>query len=882
MLERDRMRGIVFSQQTADALLTGRTWRMMSSAGVAKIDCVRWQDVPDALARADGPVWLARAGTWQPTAPLRRAIPPSSTGRSLVGLGHGGPSIYLEKGAAKALSEILRFGVTFEVGVQKLGKRTEFRSIPLHDIDVAFDPAPRAIQVVTSIQMGGAERVALGLAQEFNRGGWRTALAALGSPSRRSYPTPPFFADLSKAGIAPENRADALHEFALSFGADILHAHLITAAEAEAIRARSNVPMAVTLHNALPIWPEGWNESNAAHADLLIGCAQAVSRELESRFSGVPVRTVWNGINQTRYASAAANEQAGAHLRENLGWDRHDFVLLCVANPRPQKRLHRLPEIVACLEELISPRRVRLLLAGEPAASNPAARECMVQFYDEVDRWHSRKAIHWAGAVDDLDPLLAAADAFIAVSAQEGLSLAQLEAIAAGLPVVATDVGGTREVAARCNRLNILRADAVAEAFATVLAVIAHAPPPRVPSLPPDFTHDVMARRCHLQLLGLLASRVPRPAPSLSDPAWLITNNLTTGGAQSSARRLLTALHSSGCAVRAATLEEFTDRPTPGTKLLRDAGVPVVNIRPSRDARAMVSQLVEEFAAHPPRAILLWNVMPPVKVLLADILHGVPIFDVSPGEMLFHSLDRFFAAPPPGLALVSAREYGSRLAGAVVKYSGEATHASAVLGTQVHTIRNGIVANPQPSRPAGKTFVLGTLARISPDKQLPQLIEAFRLALPRMPLSRLRIGGGPDGNAPGHLLELKQLARDLPIEWCGEIKDTARFFASLDLFAMISEPAGCPNASLEAMAAGLTVVATNHGGVQEQVIDNVTGRLVSRGDTEAFAEALVQLAADPALRTRLAQSAHAHVQAEFSLDRMVHSYARLVGFVLGE
>jgi glycosyltransferase involved in cell wall biosynthesis len=871
------MRGIIFIQQTGDALLTGRSWRMMSSAGIAEIDCVRWEDVPDALARSNQPIWLARAGTWQPAAPLRRAIPASATGRPLVGLGHGGASIYLEKAAARALSEILRTDATLDHAFLKLGKRQEFRTVPLHDVDVAFDATPRAIQVVTSIQMGGAERVALDLEQEFNRAGWRTALVAIGSPTRRSYPAPPYFADLSKAGLAPENRADALHEFALGFGADVLHAHLITGDEARAIHSHG-VPLAVTMHNALPVWPEGWVETNSPHADLLIGCAQAVSRELESRYSGVPVRTVWNGINPARYAPTASQEEAGARLRERLGWDPYDFVVLCIANPRPQKRLHRLPEIVACLEELIAPRRARLLVAGEAAANNAAARDCVVEFYDEVDRWHSRKAMHWAGAVDDLGPLFAAADASIAVSAQEGLSLAQLEALSAGLPVVATNVGGTCEIAARSNRLTILKADAAAEAFATVLAVIAHAPPPRVAALPADFTHDVMARRTRLCLLGLLASRVPRPSVAGAGTVWLVTNNFTTGGAQSSARRLLEAFCARGRAVRAATLEEFADRPTPGTKALREAGVPVAGIRPSRDARAMVLQLVEEFAAHPPRAVLLWNVMPPLKLMLADILQGIPVYDVSPGEMLFRSLERCFASLPAGLPVESAREYGSRLAGTVVKYSGEAARAASVLGAPVHVVRNGIRCHGLSPRPGGKIFVVGTLARISPDKRLDQLIEAFRFALPRMPLCRLRIGGSPDGNSPGHLLELKQLAQGLPIEWCGEIREKSRFYASLDLFAMISEPAGCPNASLEAMADGLAVVATDHGGVGEQVIDRVTGRLVPRGDIEAFGEAMIQLATDRALRTRLAQAAHAHVQAEFSLDRMVDAYARLIGF----
>ncbi|HET6409011.1 MAG TPA: glycosyltransferase family 4 protein, partial [Chthoniobacteraceae bacterium] len=380
-----------------------------------------------------------------------------------------------------------------------------------------------------------------------------------------------------------------------------------------------------------------------------------------------------------------------------------------------------------------------------------------------------------------------------------------------------------------------------------------------------------------LCLLGLLASQVPKISSPALAPLTIITNNFTTGGAQSSARRLLAGLRERGYAVRAMTLEELADRATPGSKALREMGVPVIHIRPSRDARLMVAQLVEEMANVRPVAVLFWNVMPPVKVLLSEVLLGVPMYDVSPGEMCFRSLDRFFRALPAGTADEHSHQYGERLAGTVVKYSGEAERACRSLGKRVHVIRNGVQVNGVPSRQNGKTFVIGTLARISPDKRLDELIEAFRIAVPRMPLCRLRIGGGPDGSSPGHLIELKQLARGLPVEWCGEINDAARYFSSLDLFAMISEPAGCPNASLEAMAAGLTVVATDHGGVREQVINNVTGRLVPRGDVKAFAEALVELANDSDLRARFSREARVHVQAEFSLDRMIEEYARLTG-----
>jgi glycosyltransferase involved in cell wall biosynthesis len=962
------VRGIIFTESDSDRLLIGRTERSLRAAGIVQIVAVGVEQLPGILDQAGEPVWLLRAGSWQPNPTPFRTIPASATGRELIGMGYGGPSYYLSPSAARALAGRLRTGESVERATQKLSRKRQFRAVPLHDIDVSFDSTPRVLQVVTSIQMGGAERVAIDLAHEFNRTGWRTALVAIGSPTRRAYPAPPWFIDLSSAGIAPENRADAVHRTALNFGGDVIHAHLISADEAKAIRARG-LPLAITIHNALPIWPEGCAEARAPFADLLIGCAEAVTREIEerlslsrhrerseggkeggkegeaesndpvercavltadaangtemcggaslTRFGGafafplrvrhapphavmdvIPeqtprsalvsqddlrcaIRTVWNGVDASRTEPTPERVQAGLALREQLGWGATDFVVLNVANPRPQKRLDRLPEIVARLADLIAPRRVRLLLAGEPATHNADARECLVAFDREIDRWDVRATMHWAGAADDVAPLLAAADVLLAVSSHEGLSLAQLEALAAGLPVVATDVGGTREVAARSKRFALLPAAAAAEAFALTLTAIAQNPPPRVSALPPDFGRDAMARRTRLCLHSLLSSRARNAG---SECVWLVTNNFTTGGAQSSARRLLAGLQRRGHTVRAATLEEWIDRQSHGSTALRGAGVPVTNIQPNRDAGAMVTGLLEAMVAHPPRAVLLWNVMPPVKILLADLLTmwrrgagaPVPIFDVSPGEMLFQSLERFLHAKPAGWPLSSARDYGRHLAGAVVKYAGETERAQSTLGAPVHVIRNGIPHGDPVGRKSGRTLVIGTVARLSPDKRLDQLIEAFRFALPRLPKCRLRIAGGPDGDDKTHLAELRKLARGLPVEWWGEARDIPRFLRELDLFAMISEPAGCPNASLEAMAAGLPIVATDHGGAREQVIDRVTGRLVPRGDTAAFAEALVELAADPQLRQRLAEGAHAHVRREFSMERMTESYAALI------
>jgi glycosyltransferase involved in cell wall biosynthesis len=123
--------------------------------------------------------------------------------------------------------------------------------------------------------------------------------------------------------------------------------------------------------------------------------------------------------------------------------------------------------------------------------------------------------------------------------------------------------------------------------------------------------------------------------------------------------------------------------------------------------------------------------------------------------------------------------------------------------------------------------------------------------------------------------ELRRVADGLPVEWAGECDDVRPFLAGLDLFAMISEPAGCPNASLEAMAAGLPVVATDFGGAGEQVIDGVTGRLVPPRDDAALAAALLDLAHDPARRRACGAAGRERAEALFDLRRMVDDYRRV-------
>ena len=912
------MQGTVFGLDGGDLPRTYRTKRSLFAAGVIVDGATPLgpRILGERLARTSTPILLVRAGAWLCHRPRLCEVPSSATGRPLVAFGairntrgaaqfahraadrwvrflaqFGGDlnrvcllpralpevaSVYLEVDAARAAGDLLRSGQRWPAVFQRIVRDRRFRAIHLPELDVHEDSALRVLQLVTTIQIGGAERVTLDLATELSCAGTRVCIAALGEPTRASFPEPPNFADLSHIPNDSSARAQAVAALCHEFAADLVHAHLIRAEDARAIK-ELGLPLVMTVHNMPQSWPAGLAEGNGQMADLLIACSQAVELSVRERELEIPVRTVWNGIDPKPFVLSPELIARGSELRARLGWEPSDFVLTAVANPRPQKRLDRLPEIVHALQERIGRiRRVRLLLAGTPSEGSVEAEDSMQRLESAIERWKVRDQVSWMGLADDVPRIMAASNVAVSVSAFEGLSLVHLEAIAAGLPVVATDVGGAREIACQAADFHLVPADASAATFARVLHALATRPATNAAKcFPRSFTRQRMAARA----LSFYPAAIIRNSERSPNGVWLVTNNFSTGGAQASARRLLLGLRSRGINARAMVVEEPPRDPTPGRTAIESAGVPVFAIPPpdSRDPAEAVAQILARIAADPPQSVVFWNLIASYKILLADGLLHTPIYDVSPGAMYHDSLEKYFAQPRPGLPYLTTREYGARLAGVVVKYAAEVAAAAELLGVPVHVIPNGVPLGVRSSarpRRSGK-LLIGTAARISPDKRLEDLFEALHLARPRLPPFVIRIAGGVESGQDHYARALKRVARGLPVEWCGELIDVSPFLAALDLFAMISEPAGCPNASLEAMAAGLPVIATDVGGAAEQVVDGVTGRLTPRHDPAAFAEALVEVANDAALRERFGTAAREQILTHFSIDRMIERYLAL-------
>ncbi len=166
-----------------------------------------------------------------------------------------------------------------------------------------------------------------------------------------------------------------------------------------------------------------------------------------------------------------------------------------------------------------------------------------------------------------------------------------------------------------------------------------------------------------------------------------------------------------------------------------------------------------------------------------------------------------------------------------------------------------------------------SVARLEPQKDPEALIQAFSRGLSDDPRAHLLLAGdGSLRDAAGECAARCGIAGR--VHFLGVRSDVPEILAAADLFALASRWEGCPLSVMEAMAAGLPVVAAAVGGVPELVEDGVTGILAPLDDTDALGRALALLANDPQRRRAMGDAARERA-ASFSLEVMVASYADL-------
>jgi glycosyltransferase involved in cell wall biosynthesis len=276
-------------------------------------------------------------------------------------------------------------------------------------------------------------------------------------------------------------------------------------------------------------------------------------------------------------------------------------------------------------------------------------------------------------------------------------------------------------------------------------------------------------------------------------------------------------------------------------------------------------------------------------------------------RIVLHIHDHSLADFDP--AVIAPRLDGAALVLACSRYVAEGIRARyPAVAERCHTLYNGVDERfLELSSEAAASRTVLFVGRLCPEKGVHVLLAAMSRALRREPAARLSLVG-PLELSPKEFVDPDRDPRFEGLEHCYSRPETyhrrvrrevaalggraslhgptandevGSHYARSGVFVFPSlwhEPFGIP--VIEAMAAGLPVVATRGGALPEIVLDGQTGFLVERGDDEALAAAIVKLLADPALRARMGAAGRARVRALFTWERSVARLEALYGSAL--
>jgi glycosyltransferase involved in cell wall biosynthesis len=188
------------------------------------------------------------------------------------------------------------------------------------------------------------------------------------------------------------------------------------------------------------------------------------------------------------------------------------------------------------------------------------------------------------------------------------------------------------------------------------------------------------------------------------------------------------------------------------------------------------------------------------------------------------------------------------------------------LGGKVSVVHNGVDINrssvgPKPQSIRDELAV--TVGRLAQPKGHKSLIEAWRLASPALPDARLLIVG--DGELRSDLQQqVERLGLAERCHFLGVGEDIPDLLAAAELFVLPSLWEGLSMALLEAMAAGRPVVVTTAAGTGEAMVPGETGLVVPPEDSQALADAMLELLTDRTLARAMGQAARHRVERRFS------------------
>jgi glycosyltransferase involved in cell wall biosynthesis len=350
--------------------------------------------------------------------------------------------------------------------------------------------------------------------------------------------------------------------------------------------------------------------------------------------------------------------------------------------------------------------------------------------------------------------------------------------------------------------------------------------------------------------------------------AYLVTRAEPLGGAQIHVRDLALAVQAHGHSPTVITggsglfIDSLKAQGVP-TVILRHLSMPIGPVRDLlafQEIRAVLGALRPDLlTAHSSKAGILGR--------LAGRSLGIPALFTAHGwaftpgipsirAAVYRQIERL--AGPLSSRIITVSEFDRRLA----------LEAGIVSGDRVVTVHNGIpdIAPGLRGDPALTPARLVMVARFEAQKDHATLLQALA-GLQQHSWQLDLIGNGP---LMGQMEALASTLGIAPrVRFLGQRIDVDRLLAQAQVFLLVSNWEGFPLSILEAMRAGLPVVASSVGGIEESIRDGETGFLVPRGGVELLRQRLDLLLTEPQLRVRLGARGRAYYEQQFTLDHSV-------------
>lgn len=312
---------------------------------------------------------------------------------------------------------------------------------PAND-NAANPPALRILLVTTGLKVGGAEQQVCALARAFVNLGQTVAILSLTSGLEVDLPESVAVEelDMRKTPLSMLVALRHARAFVHYWKPEIVHAHMVHANLFARMLTRfaDMPPVICTAHSAR----EGGLIRALAYRVTDRWCAQTTHVSIEGRLamiasgavSACRVSVMPNGIDTARFGPAP---DIRTQVRRQLGLSQEHIVLLNVGRLVTEKNQRLLIEAFADVHAL--DKRTRLLIAGDGPMRASLQALVRSQGLDAVTKLLGTRA--------DIPDLLRAADVFVLSSSIEGMPLVIGEALASGLPIVATAAAGVRELA---------------------------------------------------------------------------------------------------------------------------------------------------------------------------------------------------------------------------------------------------------------------------------------------------------------------------------------------------------------------------------------------------------------------------------------------------